>query len=156
MNLLDRSKFKFKTQVRVRNYEIDWQGVVHNANYLLYFEVGRVEYLERIGVKVDVNSIQHESKVVVVRNEIDYRSPAKFGDVLDVHTRISFIRDTSFAFEGIIEHAETRRLIAENVSFHVWLDHTTNRPMRVPDVFRGVIQRFEGETAVISTPSTLI
>jgi len=154
--MLDKSKFNFKTQVRVRNYEVDWQGVVHNANYLLYFEVGRVAYLEDVGVKVDVNSIQHKSKIVVVRNEIDYRAPAQFNDLLDVYTRISFIRDTSFAFEGILEHAETKRLVGENVSFHVWLDHRTNEPMRVPDEFRSVIRRFEGDKALITMPTTLI
>lgn len=154
--MLDRSKFKFKTQIKVRNYEIDWQGVVHNGNYLLYFEAGRVAYLEHIGVKVDVNSIQHESKVVVVRNEIDYRAPARFGDVLDVYTRVSFIHKTSFAFEGIMEHAESKQLIAENVSFHVWLDDRTNKPLRVPDAFRGIIGRFEGEHALIAHPATLV
>jgi acyl-CoA thioester hydrolase len=154
--MLDKTKFKFKTQVRVRNYEIDWQGVVHNANYLLYFEVGRVAYLEHIGVKVDINSIQHESKVVVVRNEIDYRSPARFDDLIDVYTRVSFIRDTSFAFEGILEHAVTKRLIGENVSFHVWLNDKTNHPMTVPGSFRNVISRFEGDNAVITWPTTLV
>jgi len=154
--MLDKSKFKFKTQVRVRNYEIDWQGIVHNANYLLYCEVGRVAYLEHIGVKIDINSIQHESKIVVVRNEIDYRSPARFGDLLDVYTRISFIRDTSFAFEGILEHANSKMPIAENVSFHVWLDFRTNRPMQVPVEFRNVIRKFEGENALITIPQTLI
>lgn len=147
--MLDIGKFSFKTQVRVRNYEIDWQGVVHNANYLLYFEVGRVAYLEHIGIKVDINSIQHESKVMVVRNEIDYRLPARFNDLLDVYTRISFIRDTSFAFEGILEHAETRQRIAENVSYHVWVDHRNDRPMHVPDEFRNVVSRFEGKHAII-------
>jgi acyl-CoA thioester hydrolase len=154
--MLDKSRFKFKTQVRVRNYEIDWQGVVHNANYLLYFEVGRVAYLEHIGVKVDVNSIQHESKVVVVRNEIDYRSPARFDDLLDVYTRIAYIRNTSFAFEGILEHAVTKGPVAENIAFHVWLDHRTNRPMQVPIEFRSVIQKFEGDNAFITIPTTLI
>lgn len=154
--MLDKSKFKFKTQVRVRNYEIDWQGVVHNANYLLYFEVSRVAYLEHIGVKVDINSIQHESKVMVVRNEIDYQAPARFGDLLDVYTRISYIRDTSFAFEGILQHAESKQPIAENVSFHVWLDHRTNRPMRVPTEFRSVIRNFERDDALITMPTMLI
>jgi acyl-CoA thioester hydrolase len=154
--MLDRSNFKFKTQVRVRNYEIDVQGVVHNANYLLYFEVGRLAYLENLGVKLDVTIQQHESKVVVVRNEIDYRAPARFGDLLDIYTRISFIRDTSFAFEGILQHAESKQPIAENVSFHVWLDFRTNRPMRVPIEFRSVIRRFEGDSALITVPTTLI
>ena len=36
---LDIAKFKHETQVKVRNYEIDWQGIVHNAVYLYYFEV---------------------------------------------------------------------------------------------------------------------
>lgn len=151
--MLDKSKFKFKTQVRVRNYEIDWQGVVHNANYLLYFEVARVAYLEHIGVRVDINSIQHESKVMVVRNEIDYQAPARFGDILDVYTRISFIRDTSFAFEGILQHAELQQPIAQNVSFHVWLDHRTNRPMTVPTEFRSVVRKFEGDNALVTFPA---
>jgi len=154
--MLDKSKFKFKTQVRVRNYEIDWQGVVHNANYLLYFEVGRVAYLEHIGVKIDVNSIQHESKVVVVRNEINYRSAARFGDLLDVYTRISYVRNTSFAFEGILENAETQSPVAENISFHVWLDHRTNHPMQVPAEFRRVIRKFEGDNALITMPTSSI
>ncbi len=154
--MLDKSKFRFKTQVRVRNYEIDWQGVVHNANYLLYFEVGRIAYLEHVGVKVDVNSIQHDSKVVVVRNEIDYRAPARFNDLLDVYTRISFIRDTSFAFEGLLENVETKLVVGENISFHVWMDHKTNRPMRIPDEFRSIIRKFEGDNALITMPATLI
>lgn len=154
--MLDKSKFQFKTQIRVRNYEIDWQGVVHNANYLLYFEVGRVAYLEHVGVKVDVNSIQHDSKVVVVRNEIDYRAPACFNDLLNVYTRISFIRETSFAFEGILENAETKILVGENISFHVWMDHKKNRPMRVPNGFRSVVRKFEGDNALITMPTTLI
>ena len=150
---MERSRFKHHTQVRVRNYEIDWQGVVHNANYLLYFEVGRVAYLEHLGIKVDINTIQHDSKVVVARNEIDYRSPARFGEVIDVHTRISYVRDTSFAFEGFLEESTTKRLVAENVSVHVWLDHRTGRPLRVPDEFRKWVQKFEGSDALIHWPT---
>ncbi|HET6273597.1 MAG TPA: thioesterase family protein [Bacteroidota bacterium] len=146
---MERTKFKHHTQIRVRNYEIDWQGIVHNANHLLYFEVGRVTYLCDVGIKVDINTIQHDSKVVVARNEIDYRSPARFGEVLEVYTRISCIRETSFAFEGFIEESASRRLISENVSVHVWLDHRTDRPLRVPEEFRKWVQGFEGSNVSI-------
>lgn len=153
MNSMSVDKFRFKTQVRVRNYEIDWQGIVHNANYLLYCEVGRVAYLEHLGIRVDINTIQHESKVVVVRNEMDYFSPARFGEILDVHTRISSIKNTSFIFEGILLEAETLRRIAANVSIHVWLNHRTNEAMTVPDDFRRAVQKHEGENAIISWPT---
>ena len=145
----DLNNFRFTSQVRVRNYEIDWQGIVHNATYLLYFEVGRVAYLENLGVTIDIRTIQQESKVVLVRNEIDYRSPAKFGEVLDIHTRVSFIKDSSFAFEGILEETSGRRRIAENLAVHVWLDYRTDAPRSVPDDFRKKVESFEGEHVLI-------
>jgi acyl-CoA thioester hydrolase len=148
---VEKVKFKHRTQVRVRNFEIDWQGIVHNATYLLYFETGRVEYLEALGIKVDINTIQSTSKVVVVRNEIDYRSPARYGELLEVYTRISFIRDSSFAFEAFIEEATAGRLVAENISFHAWLDHRTDKSMTVPDDFRRKVREFEGENVQILT-----
>lgn len=152
MNELDRSKFRFHSTLRVRNYEIDWQGIVHNATYLLYFETGRIAYLEHLGVKIDLHTIQHSSKVVVVRNEIDYRSPARFGETLRVHTRIAYIRTSSFAFEGIIEEEAAGRRIAENRAFHVWLDDRTDRPLTVHAGFRRAVAAFEKENALIDWP----
>ena len=146
---MDMSQFKFKTQVRVRNYEVDWQGIVHNANYLLYFEVGRIEYLKQLRVKIDINTIQNASKVVLVRNEVNYRSPARFDDLLDVHTRISYIKETSFVFEGIIESVTSKSIIADNTAIHVWLRPGSREPMRVPDSFRQTVREFEGSSLQI-------
>jgi acyl-CoA thioester hydrolase len=153
---MEKSKFKFKSQVSVRNYEIDWQGIVHNTNYLLYFEVGRMAYLEKLGVKVDLNSIQHESKIVVARNEIDYFSAARFGEIIDIYMRISFIRNTSFAFEGILEDSKGHRPIAENTCIHVWLDQRTNQPTPVSDSFRKLVQEYEGKNVSITWPTYLV
>ncbi len=136
--------FNFATQVRVRNFEVDWQGIVHNANYLLYFEVGRIEYLRHVGIKVSMETITGDSKIVVARNEVDYVSPARFDELLDVYTRVSKIGNTSFVFEGAIYEAETQRLVAKNTSVHVWLDYTTDKPMRVPEAFRVRIKEIEG------------
>ncbi len=135
--------FKFKTQVRVRNFEVDWQGIVHNANYLLYFEIGRIEYLKHLGIQVSMESIMGNAKIVVARNEIDYRSPARFDETLDVFTKISTINNTSFTFEGKMYEANSHRLISENVAVHVWLDSKTDLPFRVPDEFRKKIAEFE-------------
>lgn len=144
--MLDRLKFKHVFQLRVRNYEVDWQGVLHNANHLLYFEVGRFEYLKHLKIKLDFDTMRNDTKVVLVRNEIDYKSPAKFDDLLNIYTRISYIQKTSFAFEGIIENATTTRLISENIAIHVCLHPHTNEPMPVGDEFKKILQSFEGET----------
>jgi len=151
--MIDRNKFKHTIEVRVRNYEVDWQGIVHNGNYLLYFEAARIEYLKHLGVKVDMRSIQGEGKVVLVRNEIDYESPAYFDELLEVSTRMSFIRDSSFAMEGIIEKNAGKTLVAHNVAYHVWLDARTDRPKTIGDDFRKLVQQFESTDCEISWPS---
>jgi acyl-CoA thioester hydrolase len=148
--------FHHHTQLTVRNYEIDWQGVVHNAVYLHYFEVGRIEYLNTLGAKVDVNSINHESKVVLARNEVDYRTPARFGDKITVYSRISLIKTSSFIFEGILERDATQEVVAENVAVHVWLDDKTNAPMTVPQEFRRLVQKFEGTNCIIHWPTITV
>lgn len=150
----DRHKFKHKAQVTVRNNEIDWQGVVHNAVYLHYFEVGRMGYFNAIGFPIVLDNPQNlDWKVVIGRNEIDYRSPARFNETLDVYTRIAWIRTTSYALQGFIEESRTKRLIAENVSIHVWVDKETDKPVAVPQFFRDIVRGFEGDDVLI-TPVT--
>ena len=153
---MDKKVFHHRTQVKVRNYEIDWQGIVHNAIYVHYFEIGRIEYLNQIGAKVDMNTVNHESKVVLARNEVDYRTPARYGDTINVYSRISTIKNSSFIFEGILERDPTDEILAENVAVHVWLNHKTNAPMSVPDEFRKLVQRFEGEHCVIHWPAITV
>ncbi len=146
----DRKKFKHKTQVTVRTNEIDWQGIVHNAVYLHYFEAGRMGYFDTIGFPIVSDSGTLAHKVVIGRNEIDYRSPARFKETLDVYTRILWIRNTSFAVQGFIEETNTKRLIAENVALHVWLDEKSDEPVPVPKFFREIVKAFEGIDVLIS------
>ncbi|MEO8167858.1 MAG: thioesterase family protein [bacterium] len=151
--MIDRSKFKYKVQVTVRNNEIDWQGIVHNAVYLYYFEVGRMAYFDLIGYPVVAGPRGLDWKIVIARNEIDYRSAARFNETLDVFTRISWIRNSSYALEGFIEESKTKRLVAENVSFHVWLDAKTDKPVSVPQSFREKVRHLEGGDVLIQ-PTT--
>jgi acyl-CoA thioester hydrolase len=130
--------------LQVRSYEVDWQGIVNNATYLQFFEAARVAYLERIGLKLDVGALGKESNIVVARNEIDYESPARFGEQVNIYTRIAAIGNSSFTFEGVMEEAATGRLIARNVSVHVWRETGGTAPTRVPDDFRALAASFEG------------
>lgn len=146
---LDRSQFQFSVPLSVRNYEVDWQGIVHNGNYLLYCEVSRIEYLKHIGAHVNITAINNESRVVLVRNEINYLKPARLGEELRVHTRTSWIRNTSFAMEGLIERPETGEILVENVAIHAWLDPASEISIPVPGSFRDLVRRFEGDRCLM-------
>ena len=138
----DTSKYKHKFQLRVRNFQVDSQGIVHNAIYLEYCEIGRVEYVRSLGVQLLPTGI---FKVIVKRNEITYESPAMVDDLLDIYTRISYIKNTSFCFEHLIFKAETGDLLVTQKSVHVNLNTKTNLPERLPDHIRKMITDFEGE-----------
>ncbi len=140
---MDHAQFHFETPVRVRNYEVDWQGIVHNANYLLYCEVGRVEYLKALGIALDLTGVNGPSKVVLVRNEINYRMSARFDEMLTVYTRVASVGNTSFVMEGLVERPSDGARIVENVAVHVWLDPAVNRPVRVPESFRELVRQQE-------------
>jgi acyl-CoA thioester hydrolase len=140
---MDRELFTHCMPLGVRHYEVDWQGIVHNVNYLLYFELGRVEYFRAIGSPFDVRAVNSDSKVVLVRNEVDYRSSALLSDTLDIRTRIREIRNTSFVMEGLISRSSDGIVIAENVAFHVWLDPATDKPTVVPGHFRELVRTYE-------------
>jgi acyl-CoA thioester hydrolase len=135
--------FRHATRMRVRNFEVDWQGIVHNSIYLQYFETARMEYLREIGHILDLASVNRGSRVVLARNEVDYIFPARFDDLLEVFTRVSLIGTSSFVFEGVIQIRKTDTLIAKNRAVHVWLDPEEGFPIPIPARFIGRVEEFE-------------
>lgn len=147
---LDRSKYKHKFTLRVRNFQVDSQGIVHNAIYLEYCEIGRVEYVRELGIQILPTGIFYDGvKINVKRNEINYESPAMVDDQLDIYTRISYIKNSSFCFEHLIFHHETGRLLVTQKSIQVNLNAETNRPERLPEELRKIIIDFEGDAVEV-------
>jgi acyl-CoA thioester hydrolase len=146
--------FKHIHPITVRNYEIDWQGIVHNGNYLLYFEIARVEYMKAIGMKIDQRSISGPVRIVIVRNELDYFSSATFDDRLLVHTRITAVKNSSFVCEAVMMNERTNTLVARNISILVWTDPATGKSMPIPDDVRNLVETFEQGRASVHRPAT--
>ena len=136
--------------MRVRNFQVDSQGIVHNAIYLEYCEIGRFEYVRNLGIQLLPTGIfKGGIKINVKRNEINYESPATVDDLLDVYSRISYLKNSSFCFEHLIFHHETGRLLVTQKSVQVNLNAETNRPERLPDELRKIIIDFEGNTVEV-------
>lgn len=149
---MDLSKFKHTYLIKVRNYEIDWQGIVHNGNYLLYFEVARVDYFKTVGLEIDERSISGSVRIVLVRNEIDYLNTATFDDELKLYTRIVSIKNSSFVCEGIMIHQSTDVLVAKNLATLVWTDPKSGKSTPVPNDFRKLVDTYEEGKAEILWP----
>ena len=121
--------FGFSTDVKVRFAETDAQGIAHNSNYLVWFEVARVEYLERYaGGYQRLRELGLEA--LVLESHVRYLQPARFDDRLVVHARCVDVKGARFRYEYEIERAGVA--IANGWTTHATVDGRTLRPTRVP------------------------
>jgi acyl-CoA thioester hydrolase len=146
MDSSELKKFRHKYQVRVRYYEVDAQAVVHNARYLEFCEAARVEYLRGLGQSVLPDAMDNNIKVMIKKNEIVYHSPAKLDDLIDIYTRVSYIKKSSLGFEQVLLNHDSSELICTLNVVHVYLDPVNGEPVRIPDVYRKMFRDFEGGT----------
>ena len=132
--------FSFATEVRVRFAETDAQGIAHNSNYFVWFEVARVEYLERYaGGYQRLRDLGVEA--LVLETHVRYLQPARFDDRLRVHARCRDVKGARFRYEYAVERDET--LLADGWTEHATVDAATLRPTRVPSWLREAIASAE-------------
>jgi acyl-CoA thioester hydrolase len=121
--------FSFSAEVRVRFAETDAQGIAHNANYLVWFEVARVDYLQRFaGGYQRLRNLGIEA--LVLESHVRYFAPAKFDDRLLVHARCVDVKGARFRYEYAVEREGV--LIADGWTAHATVDAASLRPTRVP------------------------
>ena len=99
-------------EVRIYYEDTDCGGVVYYGNYLKYFERARTQYLEERGFSV-AGLMRDGTVFVVVHAEVEYRSPARYGDTLVIDTVISDMTAASFTFSHVVRERESRRVVVE-------------------------------------------
>ena len=115
------------TEVRVRYAETDQMGIVYYANYLVWFEIGRVELLRSLGLAYSQLETEHQCILPVVEASCRYRSPARYDDRIVIETRPSLLRGAvlKFAyriFRQPLGEGKERELLAEGETVHVVCD----------------------------------
>ena len=133
--------FACSTEIAVRFAETDAQGIAHNAAYLVWFEVARIDYLARYAR--GYRHIQEQGyEALTIESHVRYLKPVFFDDRLTVHTRCRDIRGARFRYE----YAVTRdgELVADGWTQHAVVSAKTLRPTRVPAWLAKAIARAEG------------
>ena len=87
--------YAFTLEMSVRDYECDMQGIVNNSVYQNYIEHVRHEYLKKVGIDFSEYTRQGIN-LVVVRAELDYKSPLVSGDTFLVG--LNFLRESPLKF----------------------------------------------------------
>jgi acyl-CoA thioester hydrolase len=123
----------------VRYGECDPQGIVFNANYLLYFDVAFTElWREAIGPWQDM--VERGVDAVVAEANARYRAPARFDDVLELRARVTRLGTTSITTE--IDVFRDDELLVEGRLQHVIVDATTWNKTEIPDWVRAGLEPY--------------
>jgi len=108
-----------RARVRVRYAETDQMGVVYHANYLVWFEVGRVEFIRQLGLDYKAMEREEGCGIAVVDAHVRYRAPARYDDELEVEVRLVGARGAVVKFGYRVVRLADGVLLCEGETVHV-------------------------------------
>jgi acyl-CoA thioester hydrolase len=120
--------------VRVRYAETDQMGVVYYANYFVWFEVGRTDWLRTVG-RTYRELEQDGLALPVIEAHCEYKHGARYDDELEVRTVGRLVSPVRLAFDYEIIRRENNVIVATGFTVHAALDRT-GRPTRLPTDLR--------------------
>jgi acyl-CoA thioester hydrolase len=129
-----------ETQIRVRYGETDQMGYVYYGNYAMYYEVGRVESLRRLGLTY--KELEEMGVMMpVLENKSRFLSAALYDDNLKIVTTIREKPSVRIKFEYDIFNGKGT-LIHQGETMLAFVDKKTGRPCRPPEVFQHVLKPY--------------
>lgn len=111
-----------ETKIRVRYAETDKMGVVYHSNFIVWFEVGRVEMLRQLGFRYRDMEREDDCHIAVADVRVRYKAPARYDDEILIRTRLKNARESLLQFAYEIERAEDGTLLAEGETTHIVVD----------------------------------
>ncbi len=119
-----------ETFLDVRYYETDLMGIVHHSNYVRYFECGRIDLLEKVGLPI--TEIEKAGIMLpVVSVECHYKLPTKMGDRLKIISRIGKLPLAKMVIENEI-YNQNGELVCDGKVVLGFIHSDTRRPTRAP------------------------
>jgi acyl-CoA thioester hydrolase len=133
-----------EARVRVRYAETDQMGVVYHANYLIWFEVGRVEFIRQLGMDYKTMEQNEDAMIAVVEANARYKAPARYDEELIVRTSLAGVRGPIVRFRYTVVRAEDDAVLCEGETTHIVVGRDMKRremPARYAELFAAVLHR---------------
>ena len=143
------SDFHHLYKLKVRLYEVDILQIVNNAVYFNYFEQARIQYAKDAGLLPVDYIFSEESLYYMFHNEINYLKPSFFDDELNIYTRISYIKHSSFGFEHIVENSKSKKIIAEGGGVSVHVNPVSKKSSLISDEVIEKVKAFEPSVKIL-------
>jgi len=135
-----------ESRIRVRYAETDQMGVVYHANYLVWFEIGRVEFIRQMGLDYRLMEEEENAMIAVVEATARYKSPARYDDELIVRTTLAGVRGPVVRFRYAIVRVEDDLLLCEGETVHLVVGRDMKKremPPRYAQLFADRLHRMD-------------
>jgi len=131
--------YAVETTLRVRYAETDAMGIVYHTNYIVWFEVGRGEYMRQQGG--DYADLEAQGYYLpVIEVQARYLAPARYGDLVKVRTWVKEARSRQVTFAYEVVMAETGQRLATGWTKHVCVDRE-GTIRTIPQEVREMLER---------------
>ncbi|HEX8724686.1 MAG TPA: thioesterase family protein [Gemmatimonadaceae bacterium] len=127
-----------RSELRVRYAESDQMGVVYHANYLIWCEIGRTDFIREFGVSY-AEMERRGVALAVSEATLRYHDAARYDDRIVVETRLADVRSRAVTFDYLILNADTGARLVSARTVLVSLD-ASGRPSALPAEFRAQLQ----------------
>jgi len=131
-----------EAKLRVRYAETDRMGVVYHANFIIWFELGRVALLNKIGFRYRDLEREYDCHIAVVDVKCRYKAPAYYDDEINVRTWLKNIRGPVMHFCYEIERVEDNMMLAAGESTHIVVNskfEKTKLPLKYQKAFEEAV-----------------
>jgi len=129
--------------IRVRYAETDQMGVVYHANYFVWLEVGRVEFLRELGFSYREMEQNDGCCIAVVDARCRYKAPARYDDEVLVRTYMKNVRESLVHFGYELVRVSDGVLLAEGETTHIVVDQQM-KVRTIPEKYMKVFQEAVG------------
>ncbi len=126
------------TELQIRFSDADMAGHVHNAVYLQYFEMGRIDFMRRFTPE---DWDWKKFGLILARNEIDYKKPTVYGESLRVRTFVIKLgnRSIELGYEVYSGQEGTKEIKCSGKSIMVCYDYTKSCSISIPETWRNAM-----------------
>ncbi|MCM4157903.1 thioesterase family protein [Gramella sp. AN32] len=116
--------------VKIRYAETDQMGVVHHGNYPQYFEIARIDWLERLGISYA--SMEKDGVMLPVYSmNIKYNAPLYFGNEINIEVRLREAPNVKIIFDYTIYNEQGKKC-CEASTILVFMNSMTRKPIKCP------------------------
>jgi acyl-CoA thioester hydrolase len=130
--------------VRVRYAETDQMGVVYHSNFLIWFEVGRVEIMRSLGFDYKRMEAEDDCYLVVADAHCRYHYPARYDELITVRTRILDAKNRMLKFGYEVLRQTDQKLLATGYTTHISC-HRDGRVTHFPEKYKAAFLELVSE-----------